>query len=140
MTNPLTPPPMSDAEINAVLDAAKVSEPPEGFEFMDLSITRPIIDARDAQWLALVGELQRDADIGRQAIVLFAQLLDQLGERDRGDGNAPGHCHEIPGIWDSDNGKKAGKQCAWCATWNEAKRVRAAIDAALSSEGKGEEG
>jgi FtsZ-binding cell division protein ZapB len=35
-------------------------------------------------------------------------------------GNAPGHCHSIPGVWDSDNGAKAGKECAWCRVWNAA--------------------
>lgn len=29
-------------------------------------------------------------------------------------GNAPGHGHSVPGIWDSDNGELAGKECAWC--------------------------
>jgi hypothetical protein len=39
-------------------------------------------------------------------------------EMDEDDGgNAPGHGHEVPGIWDSDNGAKAGKPCAWCLTW-----------------------
>jgi len=52
---------------------------------------------------------------------LMAELLEQLGARDKGDGNAPGHCHCIPGVWDSDNGKLAGKPCAWCAVWNKAK-------------------
>lgn len=35
-------------------------------------------------------------------------------------GNAPGHCHDIPGIWDRDNGDKAGKECGWCKVWNAA--------------------
>ena len=52
---------------------------------------------------------------------LLNELLTQLGERERGDGNAPGHAHEVPGVWDSDNGKLAGKPCAWCALWAEAK-------------------
>jgi hypothetical protein len=59
----------------------------------------------------------------RQMKALLAELLDQLGERDRGDGNAPGHAHDIPGIWDMDNGKLAGKPCAWCATWAKAKAL-----------------
>lgn len=49
-------------------------------------------------------------------------LLDDQGV-DRNDGNAPGHCHNIPGVWDSDNGKKAGKQCSLCAAWNKAKQI-----------------
>ena len=32
-------------------------------------------------------------------------------------GNAPGHGHSVPGIWDSDNGELAGKDCAWCQVW-----------------------
>lgn len=35
-------------------------------------------------------------------------------------GNAPGHCHEIPGVWDQGNGDKAGKECGWCKVWNAA--------------------
>ena len=45
------------------------------------------------------------------------------------DGNAPGHCHSIPGIWDSDNKGKAGTTCAWCLVWNKAKKE---IDATVS--------
>lgn len=54
---------------------------------------------------------------------LMAALLDEMGERDRGDGNAPGHCHDVPGVWDSDNGAKAGKKCSWCAIWAKAKSM-----------------
>ena len=35
-------------------------------------------------------------------------------------GNAPGHGHSVPGIWDSDNGELAGKECAWCKVWTAA--------------------
>lgn len=54
---------------------------------------------------------------------LLIELLTQLGELDRGDGNAPGHAHEIPGVWDSAYGVPAGKPCAWCALWAEAKET-----------------
>ena len=47
-------------------------------------------------------------------------LLDELGAEDYRPGNAPGHCHDVPGVWDGDNGDLAGKPCAWCATWNAA--------------------
>lgn len=43
-------------------------------------------------------------------------------------GNAPGHAHRVPGIWDSDNGPLAGKECGWCKAWN----------AALALDAKGE--
>lgn len=35
-------------------------------------------------------------------------------------GNAPGHCHDIPGVWDQGNGEKSGKVCGWCKVWNAA--------------------
>lgn len=44
--------------------------------------------------------------------------------------DAPGHRHLIPGIWNSDNGVLAGKPCAWCSLWNEAK-------ASIASDAKG---
>jgi hypothetical protein len=59
----------------------------------------------------------------REMKSLFSRLLEELDEYDRDDGNAPGHCHEVPGVWDSDNGKKAGKPCAWCAIWAKAKAM-----------------
>jgi len=45
---------------------------------------------------------------------------------DDGDGQAPGHCHDVPGIWDRGNGAKAGKPCAWCLAWNKANAAIAA--------------
>ena len=38
-------------------------------------------------------------------------------DRDCYEGNAPGHSHRTKGVWDEDNGKLAGKPCAWCLTW-----------------------
>lgn len=34
-------------------------------------------------------------------------------------GNAPGHAHRTPGVWDVDpgNGAKGGTACEWCAQW-----------------------
>lgn len=40
--------------------------------------------------------------------------LPQIGS------DVPGHSHRIPGIWDSDNGELAGKECQWCKSWNAA--------------------
>lgn len=40
------------------------------------------------------------------------------------DGNAPGHSHSKPGIWDDDN-KPAirGTACQWCHVWNVARNA-----------------
>lgn len=37
----------------------------------------------------------------------------------------PDHCHRIPGIWDEDNGARAGKPCADCAAFDRARVVLA---------------
>lgn len=39
--------------------------------------------------------------------------------------NAPGHAHQIIGIWDSDNGILAGQPCSWCIAWNAAREALA---------------
>lgn len=55
---------------------------------------------------------------------LLNEVLIHLDERYRGDRDAPGHCHQIPGVWDRGSGEHAGMLCGWCALWHEA---RAAI-------------
>lgn len=47
-------------------------------------------------------------------------VLREIPHREGRRGNAPGHCHSVPGVWDEDNGALAGKECAWCKVWNEA--------------------
>lgn len=40
--------------------------------------------------------------------------------------NAPGHAHDVAGIWDSDNHVSiAGKPCSWCIAWNAARSALA---------------
>ena len=39
------------------------------------------------------------------------------------DDQAPGHHHDVPGIWDADNGPLAGKPCEWCRTWARIREV-----------------
>ena len=73
--------------------------------------------------------LLKDAEHWR---VIVTRLLGEVPGKDRGDGNAPGHSHHIPGVWDSHNGEKSGEPCEWCAAWNEAKEAMASS----SKEGK----
>lgn len=67
---------------------------------------------------AEIGRLRAEND---RLSRLLRNLVQQLDARNKGHVDAPGHRHEIPGIWDSDNGELAGKSCAWCALWKEAK-------------------
>ena len=55
------------------------------------------------------------ARVRASASAVFSYLDDRASF---GSGNAPGHAHTRPGIWDDDNGTKAGSECEWCKTWN----------------------
>lgn len=69
--------------------------------------------------LARVRDAETDAERFRS---ILAAVVDELQREDRDyNGNAPGHAHETPGVWDGDNGALAGKQCAWCRTWKLAR-------------------
>ncbi|MCW0132761.1 hypothetical protein [Burkholderia pseudomallei] len=77
----------------------------------------------------LLAEVEAAAADKRNALAfrdLMAAVIRNINHGEynrpyRGIENAPGHAHDMPGIWDSDNGAKAGTQCAWCATWNAAR-------------------
>jgi hypothetical protein len=68
-------------------------------------------DVRDSTWRKLLEAVVRE----------FPRHMGR-----RNNGNAPGHCHSRPGIWDDDNGALAGKPCAWCIAWNGAADALAA--------------
>ncbi|HDR9134423.1 TPA: hypothetical protein QDA91_005598 [Burkholderia vietnamiensis] len=78
-------------------------------------------------------ELEAAAADKRDALAfrdLMAKVIREINHGEynhpyRGIENAPMHGHEVPGIWDSDNGAKAGTPCAWCATWNAARAALA---------------
>ena len=61
------------------------------------------------------------ADGWRRGSNTFRDLLKEIFRHYEADrlpaGNAPGHQHIVPGIWDDDNGKLSGQPCEWCATW-----------------------
>ena len=44
-----------------------------------------------------------------------ALFIEEEKHRPSRNGQYSGHCHDIIGIWDSDNGPLAGKECAVCA-------------------------
>lgn len=55
---------------------------------------------------------------------LICAMVDHLERRHEfRDGNAPGHSHKIPGVWDIDNSELAGKKCSWCELWQEALEI-----------------
>lgn len=86
--------------------------------------------ARIAELERQNGELVKETAGWRE--ILEAVVREMPQKHVRGDGNAPGHGHTKPGIWDDDNGALAGQPCAWCLTWNKA---TAAIASAAGKEG-----
>ncbi|MBW7896555.1 MAG: hypothetical protein H3C27_15715 [Opitutaceae bacterium] len=71
----------------------------------------------------LYEEMNRQRVLAADEIERLRELMRAVVEHFRRDGDglvdAPGHCHDVPGAWDSDNGALAGKPCAWCALWKE---------------------
>lgn len=91
------------------------------------------MDAMESENNRLRAELEAAAADKRDALAfrdLMAKVIREINHGEynhpyRGIENAPMHGHEVPGIWDSDNGAKAGTPCAWCATWNAARAALA---------------
>lgn len=49
----------------------------------------------------------------------FIDTVKQAFKEVGGRKSFPGHAHDVPGVWDSDNGEKANKPCAQCAMWSK---------------------
>lgn len=57
---------------------------------------------------------------------LIATVVERMEREDGSGPDAPGHCHEKPGVWDADNRREiAGKPCEWCHIWSEFKAAGA---------------
>lgn len=82
------------------------------------------------QWrddlIAAAKYLRRSAQA--DAVEALRRLVVAIIDDDGDDpGNAPGHAHSRPGIWDDDNEPAiAGKPCEKCAAWSNARAVLAA--------------
>jgi hypothetical protein len=72
---------------------------------------------RRAALSAPVAAQPADSAMEADDLAILEAVRREMEENDGG--NAPGHGHSIPGIWDYDNGAKAGKPCAWCLTWKK---------------------
>ncbi|AKL13306.1 TPA: DUF551 domain-containing protein [Kluyvera intermedia] len=66
-------------------------------------------------------------------VLVSAEFIDTVNQafKEVGDRKSfPGHSHDIPGVWDSDNGEKANKPCAQCAMWSKLHDMLAAAPVA----------
>lgn len=54
---------------------------------------------------------------------LVLSALEEGKGRPGAGGNAPGHCHAVPGVWDRGNGERSGTACGWCRIWNAAQAM-----------------
>ena len=93
-------------------------------------------DAGDCRAIAaVVANLRPEAEVAANARLIaaapelakgLANIFAKLDRSGEAGGDAPGHCHSKPGIWDADNAPEiAGKPCDWCAQWNEARAALA---------------
>ena len=76
--------------------------------YVEYSDVKVIISERD--------QLKAENEALRQVMACVAAEIP----RGYSQGNAPGHCHEVPGVWDRSNGEKSGRECGWCKVWNAA--------------------
>lgn len=67
-----------------------------------------------------IGKLKAENEALR-SLVLSA--LEEGKGRPGTGGNAPGHCHAVPGVWDRGNGERSGAACGWCRIWNAAQAM-----------------
>jgi len=65
--------------------------------------------------------------VPRGTVDIFRKLMVETENEHPGwatRGNAPGHPHQKPGIWDMDNApERRGQSCTWCANWWAAKKL-----------------
>lgn len=90
---------------------------PEGDDWFEPELISAEMDFVKAASPKAILELIAENAKFRECLNLIMEEIPHA-KQPRKAGNAPGHCHEIPGVWDSDNGAKAGKECGWCKTWN----------------------
>lgn len=57
------------------------------------------------------------------ALSVLAAIVEHMPYRDKGDGNAPGHAHKVPGVWDYNGGPMDGRKCDWCKAWADATAI-----------------
>lgn len=146
----LKPPPMSDAEIAKSM--ADADWPPSLIAPMVKTklkqFAREVIAARDAQWLSIVGELQRDA---AAALGLLARMRAACGDNGvRMQDELEQYLRELVGdaaryrwLRHGDNDAKVIQRGPVAHDYVYLPRnakLDEMIDAALSSEGKGAEG
>ena len=89
---------------------------------MSESIVREAVQAHREQLCSLIDALLDDRDRLLSDLVRIRETSSNVFEYldDRFSfcsGNAPGHAHSRPGIWDKDNGAKSGTECEWCKLW-----------------------
>lgn len=100
-----------------LIDQTTPLEPEPGNPMWSRRIQLDEVIAERDQLRAECEQLRRDAERYQS---LMEAVLREIPHREGRRGNAPGHGHSVPGVWDCDNGALAGKKCAWCKVWNEA--------------------
>lgn len=65
---------------------------------------------------ALVADMVTERAASAELRMLTMRLLEEAADLD--DANAPGHDHQVPGVWDPDNEPGiAGQPCTKCRDW-----------------------
>jgi hypothetical protein len=72
----------------------------------------------------ILGRRTPSASIGEDELPEVARAVIAELEKNSSKPDAPGHCHQVAGVWDMGNRPEiAGKPCEWCALWNQFKQL-----------------
>lgn len=124
--------------------AARIRSVPKGWQMVPVKPTDQMLREMVCQWdsighrnvatnyAALLAAaptppaIPKEPEPGDFVMIRRATLEGLIGSDDYHTQGSPNHSHRKPGIWDSDNADKAGKPCAECALFDEARALLAA--------------
>lgn len=115
------------AVAEAAVRAEREGQEPVAWRFGNtdtVRLSKPVTPYIDS-WIPLY-TTPPAAHVPDQWLPILEAVMREMPRGSGRNGNAPGHGHDVPGIWDSDNGDLAGKPCAWCLAWNTARAMIAA--------------
>lgn len=131
---------------------AAFGQGPENMHRLDFHLTGPnvAVEVKQMHSPRIAEQMSRVPDVvavqGRAAVEWLAGLIRGAAERDRlreslsdifahysDRDQGPGHDHDVPGVWDSDNAPGiAGTRCEWCGQWERARALLSTHGATLS--------
>jgi hypothetical protein len=135
-----------EATLSEAIERAETAERERDEAVAERNRLREFVEIRNPNVYDIFNQLQTvkgelydmkvERDEARASVAVCVEALEAVvshykeNKFFRDDGNAPGHCHDKPGVWDLDNGKLANQPCEWCATWKRVNGLLSNLPAA----------